>query len=378
MSKDDVREIIRNIGSTNTCCSSKSLSMEISIAEASSKFPGFRFSPSDEELLQYYLKKKLQGSDESVEVIPEVDICKHEPWDLPAQSIIQSDSEWFFFSPRGRKYPNGSQSKRATQCGYWKATGKERNVKCGSYIIGTKRTLVFHLGRAPKGQRTEWIMHEYSTSEKSEDNAMVVCRIRKNQDFHLHETTKRNRAHNERSAEKNELVDSGGSSYSVEQVEIATDDESDDNKEGVDANELEHIATQSPHHHHELSSLKKSDAEEDDCYFDIMKDNIVELDENVEGLNTSKPDVGFNYAFQGTAHRRLRLRRERPKSEQTEQSHKIPIGIAKMLQEQRQEEMKAEQTESSKTEESYYRPYVMIMLMFVLVFVIGVMFWKGP
>lgn len=86
----------------------------------------------------------------------------------PAKSVIPSNHEWFFFSPRGRKYPNGSQSKRATELGYWKATGKERNVKSGSDLLGTKRTLVFHLGRAPKGERTEWILHEYCMSGNSQ------------------------------------------------------------------------------------------------------------------------------------------------------------------------------------------------------------------
>ncbi|KAG4385935.1 hypothetical protein GLYMA_12G186851v4 [Glycine max] len=162
---------------------------QMSIA-ASSMFPGFRFCPTDEELISYYLRKKMDGHQESVQVISEVELCKYEPWDLPAKSFIQSDNEWFFFSPRGRKYPKGSQSKRATECGYWKATGKERNVKSGSNVIGTKRTLVFHLGRAPKGERTEWIMHEYCINEKSQDS-LVICRLKKNTEFRLGDSSNR-------------------------------------------------------------------------------------------------------------------------------------------------------------------------------------------
>ncbi|XLR41165.1 hypothetical protein S83_025825 [Arachis hypogaea] len=149
---------------------------------ASSIFPGFRFCPTDEELISYYLRKKLDGDEDSVQVISKLELCTFEPWDLPGKSFIQSDTEWFFFSPRGRKYPNGSQSKRATECGYWKATGKERIVKSGQDVIGTKRTLVFHLGRAPKGERTEWIMHEYCVNDKSQDS-LVICRLKKNTEF---------------------------------------------------------------------------------------------------------------------------------------------------------------------------------------------------
>lgn len=127
----------------------------------STAFPGFKFSPTDIELISYYLKRKMDGLEKSVEIIPELDIYNFEPWDLPDKSIVKSESEWFFFCARGKKYPHGSQNRRATKIGYWKATGKERNVKSGSEVIGTKRTLVFHIGRAPKGGRTEWIMHEY-------------------------------------------------------------------------------------------------------------------------------------------------------------------------------------------------------------------------
>ncbi|XP_022133713.1 NAC domain-containing protein 17-like isoform X2 [Momordica charantia] len=128
--------------------------------------PGFRFHPTDEELVLYYLKFKICRRKLKLDIIRDTDVYKWEPEELPGQSKLKTgDRQWFFFSPRERRYPNATRLSRATRSGYWKATGKDRIIRCNSRNVGVKKTLVFYEGRAPNGDRTDWVMHEYTLDE---------------------------------------------------------------------------------------------------------------------------------------------------------------------------------------------------------------------
>lgn len=76
------------------------------------------------------------------------------------------EQEWYFFSPRDRKYPNGVRPNRAATSGYWKATGTDKPIfTCNSHKVGVKKALVFYGGKPPKGIKTDWIMHEYRLTD---------------------------------------------------------------------------------------------------------------------------------------------------------------------------------------------------------------------
>uniref|UniRef100_A0ACD5V4D3 Uncharacterized protein n=1 Tax=Avena sativa TaxID=4498 RepID=A0ACD5V4D3_AVESA len=132
--------------------------------------PGFRFHPRDEELVLDYLCPKLfgRGSSAGVDMI-DVDLNKCEPWELPDAACV-GGREWYFFSRHDRKYATGQRTNRATRSGYWKATGKDRAIIGGAgagTVVGMRKTLVFYRERAPRGTKTEWVMHEFRAEEGS-------------------------------------------------------------------------------------------------------------------------------------------------------------------------------------------------------------------
>ncbi|KAL6847595.1 hypothetical protein ACP4OV_022621 [Aristida adscensionis] len=163
--------------------------------------PGFRFHPSDQELVCYYLRDKVVANQHSSQLIisspppsaattmVEVDLHAREPWELPEAAKL-SDKEWYFFSFRDRKYATGSRRNRATKVGYWKATGKDKPIHGSpggemeeeggmAMVIGMRKTLVFYLGRAPNGRKSGWVMHEFrlNTPASPPKEDWVLCRV---------------------------------------------------------------------------------------------------------------------------------------------------------------------------------------------------------
>jgi hypothetical protein len=82
--------------------------------------------------------------------------------------VNSDDSEWFFFTSLGLKFKKGIKCKRKNQFGYWKITGKKRQIKTKgtNNVIGTKKILVFYASRGTHHEKTNWVVHEYHAINK--------------------------------------------------------------------------------------------------------------------------------------------------------------------------------------------------------------------
>ncbi|XP_022846423.1 NAC transcription factor 29-like [Olea europaea var. sylvestris] len=153
--------------------------------------PGYRFIPEDDELILHYLNNRIMNKPIPYSIIRDVELYKHNPKDLAENYSDNGINSWYFFTPRDRKYKNGSRPNRGAGDGYWKATGADKLIYYNNEVVGAKKALVFYKGKPPKGTKTSWIMQEYRVHQPprvklSEDDMRlddwVLCRIYKKEE----------------------------------------------------------------------------------------------------------------------------------------------------------------------------------------------------
>ncbi|KAG6385983.1 hypothetical protein SASPL_154867 [Salvia splendens] len=127
------------------------------IRDGASKLPpGFRFQPTDQEIVFQYLARKIFSSPLPASVIPELDVFAFHPSNLPGDS---ERDRYFFASMELDLRSCGGRG-----CGgFWKVAGLDKRIVCSKRtpIVGTRRTLVFYQGKHPGAIRTDWFVHVY-------------------------------------------------------------------------------------------------------------------------------------------------------------------------------------------------------------------------
>eukprot|EP00475_Leptophrys_vorax_P038037 TRINITY_DN6632_c0_g1_i1.p1 TRINITY_DN6632_c0_g1~~TRINITY_DN6632_c0_g1_i1.p1 ORF type:complete len:381 (+),score=4.97 TRINITY_DN6632_c0_g1_i1:333-1475(+) len=139
---------------------------------------GYRFVPTDEELVAHYLMRKHQSDALIPHDLAVVDVLDIEPWELP-EAACMDEGQWYFYVSRTR---GPGRTCRSTRRGFYKPTGRDTEVFCPkkNRIIGLKKKLVYYFKNVSRGSaaarrglrggkeksaaeyiRTDWVMHEY-------------------------------------------------------------------------------------------------------------------------------------------------------------------------------------------------------------------------
>ncbi|KAK9715814.1 hypothetical protein RND81_06G191300 [Saponaria officinalis] len=155
--------------------------------------PGFRFFPTDEELVVHFLHRRDGILPFRPDVIPDLDVYPYNPWDLEGKALREG-SKRYYYSRRVQH--------RVTESGYWKQMGVDEPIMSSTSsmkIVGIKKYFVFYIGEphAAASDWTTWIMHEYSlpdspsssrssskrrSNSKKDFSRWVICKVYEQRD----------------------------------------------------------------------------------------------------------------------------------------------------------------------------------------------------
>ncbi|CAN6327148.1 unnamed protein product [Urochloa humidicola] len=165
--------------------------------------PGYHFAPTETELLDIYLRCKIEGQTLPLSVVNEVAILDWQPGSLVEAYKGYGESKWYFFTVREpsssnkEKEPNRKVRVPGVKA-TWKATGSvvpipaAANVKQGDgfpepaaaaggeeVIVGTKRVLIYQ--SSDPEEDGKWSMHEYILKGHAKIGQYALCSIQRKQ-----------------------------------------------------------------------------------------------------------------------------------------------------------------------------------------------------
>lgn len=154
---------------------------------------GFRFHPTDEELIRHYLymknKVRSKGAEAIAGVVPEFDLYgETEPWKIWESygGADLYDQDLYFFTRLKKVNPHGTRINRKIGTGTWSEGEPSRAIFVGEKTatkkhktpIGRKRK--FRYENKASEQHGCWYMEEYSLDDGIKSAEYVICRLREN------------------------------------------------------------------------------------------------------------------------------------------------------------------------------------------------------
>ncbi|XVF27934.1 hypothetical protein REPUB_Repub14bG0152300 [Reevesia pubescens] len=142
--------------------------------------PGYRFVPTDEELVLLYLSKKARGEPVYTEAVIDKEIYGDndmEPWKIFGE---KSSQKFYIFTKLKKKGKGKRNIERKAGCGTWKGQRTEPVKDSQNNQVGFKKLFVFQVkagsSTSNNANNGHWLMHEFSLLNDQSD--YVLCEIR--------------------------------------------------------------------------------------------------------------------------------------------------------------------------------------------------------
>lgn len=153
---------------------------------------GYRFDPTDDILVGYYLKKRIFDQPLPNDLIQDCDVFQTVPRDLPGGGKHLNWQRFVFHDTSSRVFEE--PDKRGAGNGQWRMVEKEQEVElsCSKDVVGKKNILAYWETNGDSFTKTNWVMHELLLAQKSNSSPMsplAVYRI-----FEVKEKRKRKKA----------------------------------------------------------------------------------------------------------------------------------------------------------------------------------------